>query len=120
MKRLIIALFAFVATVTAAFADNDATFPGGKEAMDEYITSNLKYPVTAKENGIEGVVNVSFVVNADGSIGTIEIKRLIDPDLEQEAIRLVKTMPKWTPAVKDGKPVQSIVEMPILFTLPAE
>ena len=112
--------FAGSAFVVSAFADAPAQFPGGKEAMDSFIKSHIQYPAAAKDNGIEGVVNVSFVVNTDGSIGTIKIVRLIDPDLEQEAIRLVKTMPAWTPAEKGGAPEKSTVEIPIVFELPSE
>lgn len=96
---------------------DSASYPGGDSAMQEYLTANMKYPAAAKQNGIEGVVNVSFVVKADGSIGTIKIARLIDPDLEQEAIRLVKNMPAWTPATNGGSAVDSTVEIAIPFQL---
>ena len=71
----------------------------------------------AKDNGIEGVVSVVFTVKADGSIGNIKIKRMIDPDLESEAIRLVKQMPAWTPANDNGTPVESTAETEISFSL---
>lgn len=88
----------------AAMALTPASFPGGKEAEQEYINANRKYPEMAKENGIEGVVSVVFIVKADGSIGNIKIKRMVDPDLEAESIRLVKNMPKWTPPTTTAKP----------------
>ena len=121
MKRFILSLEAVLTLAVAAVAaDTAAQFPGGKDAMTQYVNETLKYPDAARENGIEGVVNVSFVVKADGSIGTIKIARLIDPDLEQEAIRIVKNMPRWTPATRDGKAVDSTVETGIVFELRAE
>lgn len=121
MKRFIMSIVAVLALAFAAMAtDTAAQFPGGKEAMTQYVNETLKYPAAARENGIEGVVNVSFVVKADGSIGTIKIARLIDPDLEQEAIRIVKNMPRWEPATRDGKAVDSTVETGIVFELPSE
>lgn len=113
-------LFLTLGISITLFADSKASYPGGEDAMKEYLASNLQYPAAAKQNGIEGVVNVSFVVKADGSIGTIKIARLIDPDLEQEAIRLVKNMPAWTPAEKDGKAVDSTTEIAIPFQIPGE
>lgn len=86
--------------------------------MEEYIASNMKYPQTSLDNGIEGVVTLEATVNTDGSIGAITIVRMLDPDLEQEAIRLVKSMPAWTPAEKGGRPVMQKVTIPVKFTLP--
>ena len=81
------------------------------------ISENLQYPAMAKENGVEGIVNVAFTVKSDGSIGSIKIVRMIDPDLEQEAIRLVKSMPKWTPADDGGNPVDATATVAIPFIL---
>ena len=100
-----------------AFAITPASFPGGEAAQEQYILVNLKYPQTAKDNGIEGVVAVVFTVKADGTIGNIKIKRMVDPDLENEAIRLVKQMPNWTPATDNGTPVESTAEIDVPFTL---
>lgn len=117
MKKLLLSIGISAVAAISAYADAPASFPGGESALDKYITTNMKYPSTAAENGIEGVVNVRFTVNTDGSIGAIEIVRMIDPDLEQEAIRLIKGMPAWTPADKNGSPVQSIVTLPVTFSL---
>lgn len=117
MKRLL-SLAAATALTLSAAADSAPAFPGGDDALASYISTNMKYPKPAADNGIEGIVNVSFTVNTDGSIGSIKIDNLLDPDLEQEAIRLVKTMPKWTPADKGGTPVAQSVSLPIKFTLP--
>ena len=112
MKK-IIALMMLAFSFIGANAAQTPTFPGGDSALQAYITENLQYPASAKDNGIEGVVSVTFTVKADGSIGNIKIKRMVDPDLEAEAIRLVKSMPKWTPA--DGGEAQAEVDIP--FTL---
>ena len=100
-----------------AFAGPKPEYPGGKAAMDQYISTNMKYPEAAKANGIEGVVDVAFMVKADGSIGSIKIVRMVDPDLESEAIRLVKGMPAWTPADQNGKPVDAQTQIEIIFQL---
>lgn len=114
-------MLAVIAMAPAALAQDTApSYPGGKEAMDQFIVSNMIYPAQAKTNGIEGVVDVSFVVHKDGSIGTIKIVRLIDPDLEQEAIRLVKKMPEWTPGTHDGTPVDAPAQIEVVFELPEE
>lgn len=86
--------------------------------MQKYIESHMQYPEASKQNGIEGVVNVECTIKADGTVGTIKIVRMVDPDLEQEAIRLVKNMPAWTPATKGGAPAESTVTIPVTFTLP--
>ena len=105
---------------SAAYAGPQPEFPGGQEGFDNYIASNLKYPASAKANGIEGVVDVAFVVKADGSIGSIKIVRMVDPDLETEAIRLVKGMPNWLPADEDGTPVDCQTQVGISFVLPSQ
>lgn len=120
MKKLLM-IFAFcVLAGASAFADSAASFPGGEVAMQEYISQNIQYPAPAMANGIEGVVTVEFTVLADGTIGQIKIVRMLDPDLEQEAIRIVKSMPAWTPADKGGAAVASKVTIPVKFTLPEE
>lgn len=108
------------ALLTAFAILTPAAYPGGEEALNAYIGQNLVYPQMPKEMGIEGVVPVEFTVRADGSIGTIRITRMIDPDLEQEAIRLVKNMPAWTPASDNGTPVESTATVKISFSLEEE
>lgn len=117
MKKFLITLLAVMGIVVGAVAADKPQFPGGQAALDKYITENMKYPQAAKDNGIEGVVGVVFTVKADGTIGTIKIKRMVDPDLEAEAIRLVKGMPKWVPADKDGNPVDAPAEVNVDFSL---
>lgn len=119
MKRLLM-IMAAVATFLGAMAAQKASFPGGEDAMNKYLAANIVYPAAAKANGVEGVVVVIAVVNPDGTLGTLKIQRMIDPDLEQEAIRVVKKMPKWTPATDDsGTPVSSTADIPVVFELSA-
>lgn len=117
MKKRIMTLLAGVVISAAAWALTPASFPGGNDGYQKYISENLKYPQAAKDNGIEGEVSVQFTVNTDGSIGNIRIKRMVDPDLEAEAIRLIKQMPAWTPATDNGQPVESTAELNVAFSL---
>ena len=117
MKKIKTLLMMAVSFLGAKAATKAPEYPGGNEALQSYITENIQYPAEAKENGIEGVVSVTFTVKTDGTIGNIKINRPVDPDLESEAIRLVKGMPKWTPANNDGTPVEAQTEVEVPFTL---
>lgn len=119
MKKFLLAMASTALAITANAAAVP-TYPGGEEAMKAYFAENMKYPEMAKENGIEGVIPLSVQIKSDGSVGTIKIVRMLDPDLEQEAIRLVKNMPKWTPADKNGTPVDATADISILFEIPGE
>ncbi len=92
-------------------------FPGGDAALLKFIGNSIKYPVIAQENGIQGRVVVSFVVNRDGSVVDAEVIRSIDPSLDREALRVVGTMPKWSPGEQRGKPVRVKYTVPIQFRL---
>lgn len=117
MKKILTIMIMVATWIGVANAQKVApSYPGGETALTTYISENLQYPAEAKANGIEGVVGVTFMVKADGSIGSIKIKRMVDPDLESEAIRLVKGMPKWTPGSVDGVAVDSPAEVDIPFT----
>lgn len=118
MKKIITsAILALTGIFGASAATTAPSYPGGEAALASYISDNLQYPASAKENGIEGVVSVMFMVKSDGSIGNIKIVRMVDPDLESEAIRLVKGMPKWTPASNDGTPVDNEASIDVKFTI---
>lgn len=97
-----------------------ASFPGGEKALAAYLDKNLQYPQPSISNGIEGVVNVKFLVKTDGTLDKLSIVRLVDPDLEAEAMRLVKGMPAWKPATVGGTPVASESNVQVTFTLPGE
>lgn len=118
MKKILMAIALGSGISMAARADSAPAYPGGEVAMEEYIATNMKYPSTAQDNGIEGVVTLEVEIKSDGTVGKIKIVRMLDPDLEQEAIRLVKTMPAWTPANKGGQNVDQTVTIPVKFTLP--
>ena len=91
--------------------------PGGDGELLKYIGKSIKYPVIAQENGIQGRVICSFVVNRDGSIVDAEVVRGVDPSLDKEAIRVINTMPKWSPGKQRGKPVRVKYTVPITFRL---
>lgn len=120
MKKTL-TLIASLAIAATAMAQTDtipAAYPGGEKAMTAYLQKNLKYPQPSLNNGIEGVVTVKFTVKADGALDGFSIVRLVDPDLEAEAVRLVKGMPAWTPATVGGTPVDSESNVEVVFTLP--
>ncbi|MDH6358107.1 energy transducer TonB [Parabacteroides sp. PF5-9] len=92
-------------------------FPGGDQELLKFISRSIKYPVIAQENGIQGRVVVSFVVNRDGTVVDAEVVRGVDPALDKEALRVVNTMPKWKPGMQRGKPVRVKYTVPIMFRL---
>lgn len=85
--------------------------------MNKWLKDNLKYPILAQENGISGRVFVAFVVEKDGSITDVKVARSVDPSLDKEAVRVVKSMPKWNPGQQRNKPVRVAFTVPINFTL---
>jgi protein TonB len=92
-------------------------FPGGELALRKFIAESIKYPVIAQENGIQGKVYVTFVVDRDGSITNATIARGVDPSLDKEALRVVNSLPKWKPGKQRGKPVKVSYTVPINFVL---
>ncbi|MDH6307686.1 TonB family protein [Dysgonomonas sp. PFB1-18] len=93
-------------------------FPGGQEALDTYLQTNMKYPKRALQYGIEGRAIYNLLIEPDGEISKIWVFKSLFPDCDQEAFYLIKKMPKWTPGLKDGKPVAMQVMLPIPFVLP--
>lgn len=92
-------------------------FPGGREVLMKYLAANIKYPASAVKGKKEGRVIVTFIVQKDGSITHAKIVRSIDPELDAEALRVVKGMPKWTPGTQLGKPVSVKYTLPVKFSL---
>lgn len=92
-------------------------FPGGPAALMKYLSENTKYPVVAQENGVQGRVTVQFVVEKDGSISDVRVLRGVDPSLDKEAVRVVKSMPRWTPGKQNGITVRVNYRVPVLFRL---
>ena len=97
--------------------EEDPEFPGGLEALSHFIADNIKYPQLAKENNITGKVYVSFVVEKDGRVGQVKILRDIGGGCGNEAVRVVKSMPKWKPGKQRGKPVRTQFNLPVSFDL---
>jgi protein TonB len=93
------------------------SFPGGDADLFKFLSTNVKYPVIAQENGIQGRVICQFVVNKDGTIVDVEVVRSVDPSLDKEAIRVIKSMPKWSPGKQRGKPVRVKYTLPVNFKL---
>ena len=93
------------------------TFPGGMGALMKYLAENIKYPPLAKESGIQGRVFINFVVEPDGSISNVKVLRGIGGGCDEEAVRVVQNMPKWTPGKQRGKPVRVSYNLPVKFTL---
>lgn len=100
-------------TVVEAMPD----FPGGDAARIKYLNENIKYPQMARESGIQGRVFVTFVVEKDGAVTDVRVLRGIGGGCDEEAIRVIKNMPKWKAGKQRGKPVRVQFNMPILFKL---
>ena len=93
------------------------SFPGGESALMKYLQSNTQYPTVAAENGVQGRVIVGFVVERDGSITDVNIMRGADPSLDREAMRVVRSMPRWNPGKQNGSAVRVKYQVPVTFRL---
>ncbi len=122
---MLVLLFSFT-TSTAQTKKNDMVFdvvevmpqyPGGQIAMLKYIMENIKYPEQAMKEGIQGRVTVRFIVEKDGSISNVKPVLSVHPLLDKEAVRVVKSMPKWSPGKQKGKPVRVQFNVPVMFKL---
>ncbi|MBL7938686.1 MAG: TonB family protein [Flavobacteriales bacterium] len=101
-------------------AERMPEFPGGNEAMMEFVVKELKYPEAARKAGKEGKVFVGFVVDAEGAVTKVVVKRGVDPAIDAEAVRVVSAMPKWKPGMDAGKPVAVEMVLPLVFELEDE
>ena len=128
MKKLFLIVFfmAFVSVnaYSQSKAQDDAvysmvseqpSFPGGMQEMMKFISENRKYPAEAKAKDVHGKVIVAFVVERDGSLSDVKIRRGIGYGCDEEAIRLIKSMPKWTPGKQNGKAVRVSMMLPVSF-----
>ena len=122
---MLVLLFSFM-TSTAQTKKNDMVFdvvevmpqfPGGQIAMMKYIMENMKYPEQAMKERIQGRVTVRFIVEKDGSISDVKPILSVHPLLNKEAVRVVKSMPKWSPGKHNGKPVRVRFNLPVMFKL---
>lgn len=134
MTKQVFLLFILLFTVQFSFANEIPTdsvkkemvfdmpeqmpqFPGGGDAMDQFVNETIKYPAAAKEKRIQGKVYVQFVVEKDGSITDVIVRRGTNELLDAEAVRVVKLMPNWKPGSVKGKPVRVRYTLPITFSL---
>ena len=122
---MLVLLFSFM-TSTAQTKKNDMVFdvvevmpqyPGGQIAMLKYLMENIKYPEQAMKEGIQGRVTVRFIVEKDGSISDVKPILSVHPLLNKEAVRVVESMPKWSPGKQNGKPVRVRFNVPVMFKL---
>ena len=122
---MLVLLFSFM-TSTAQTKKNDMVFdvvevmpqfPGGQIAMLQYLMKNIKYPEQAMKEGIQGRITVRFIVEKDGSISDVKPVLSVHPLLNKEAVRVVKSMPKWSPGKHNGKPVRVRFNLPVMFKL---
>lgn len=97
--------------------EDDPEFPGGLDALAQYLAKNIQYPDLARQNNITGRVFVTFVVEKDGSVGQVKVLRDIGGGCGAEAMRVVKSMPKWKPGKQRGKPVRTQFNLPVNFDL---
>jgi protein TonB len=93
------------------------SFPGGEAKLMEYVAKNIKYPQIARETGIQGRVFVGFVVEPDGSISNVKLLRGIGGGCDEEAMRVIKSLPKWKPGKQRGKAVRVSYQIPVFFKL---
>lgn len=99
-------------------ADQEPEFSkGGLEGFFQYMTKNIRYPKEAKRAGIQGKVVVKFLIEKDGTVNHVRVWRSADPDLDQEAVRLISAMPKWKPAQLNGEPVIVEYTVPVFFRI---
>ncbi|MCU4176702.1 energy transducer TonB [Carboxylicivirga sp. N1Y90] len=97
--------------------EDKPVFPGGDAALLKYVNQNVRYPVICQENGVQGMVTVSFVIDEKGKVTNVKSLRSPDPNLEREAVRVVKTLPDWKPGKQRGRPVKVSFMVPVRFVL---
>ncbi|WP_229363451.1 energy transducer TonB [Flectobacillus sp. BAB-3569] len=97
--------------------EQQAEFPGGIPAFAKFLQKNLKYPAAAQRANVQGKVYVQFVVNTDGSIQGVEVLKSVGFGCDEEAVRVIKMVPKWNPGKQSGRPVRSRFTVPINFVL---
>lgn len=107
----------FNADTVLTIAEVMPEFPGGSKAFTQYVRDNMIYPEIAKEIGVEGKVFVKFIIHSTGQISSTQIARGVYPALDQEAMRLIKLMPRWNPGVQKGKAVPVYYILPVVFRL---
>ncbi|HLK30986.1 MAG TPA: TonB family protein [Puia sp.] len=95
--------------------EKESEYPGGVAALSEFLSKHLRYPDKALKNNTQGTVVVQFIVDKDGSVTDVQVAKGVDPLLDEEAVRVIKKMPKWQPAIQGGRQVKSYKKQPIAF-----
>ncbi len=104
-------------TLIVDFPDKNPEFPGGTAALFQYLHDHIKYPLLARESNIQGTVYVYFVVESDGSITNFKVVRSVGGGCDEEAVRIVKSMPRWKPGLQHSRPVRVSFNLPVKFVL---
>jgi protein TonB len=99
------------------YVEEMPSFPGGQDEFLTYVASHIQYPEIAKRAGVEGKIFVSFVVGKDGKVSDVEVVKGIGAGCDEEAVRVIRGMPKWNPGKQNGRPVHVKVSVPIIFKL---
>lgn len=100
--------------------DKEPEFVGGVVKTGRFLGGTIHYPAHARENNIQGTVELSFIVETDGRLTNIKVMKSVATDLDAEAIRVLHLSPKWSPGIKDGQPVRTFYQMPISFSLASD
>ena len=104
-------------TQVFAYVEQMPSFPGGETALMKYIAENLRYPSAAQDQGIQGLVILRFVVTGTGDVGEVQVIKSLDPSCDREAVRVVKSLPRFHPGRQQGKPVNVWFQLPVRFQL---
>jgi len=99
------------------YVEEKPSFPGGEYGLQRFLRANVKYPESERVKGIQGLVIISFIIEKDGSISHIEVRKSLNPAFDAEAVRVIQAMPKWKPGKQRGKNVRVIVNIPLRFSL---
>jgi protein TonB len=99
------------------YVEEMPTFPGGSDAFLTFVAQNIRYPEIAKRAGVEGRVAISFVVSPSGNVSDVQVAKSIGAGCDEEAVRVIKSMPKWNPGKQNGRPVNVQISVPIIFRL---
>lgn len=97
--------------------ETNATFPGGIDSFYAYLASNIHYPLAARQNNVQGKVYITFIIDTDGSVTDVKVLKGIGSGCDEEAVRVIKASPKWTPGMQNGRAVRQQFTVPINFTL---
>ncbi len=108
------------AEILVQVVEQQPEFPGGMAELMKYLQKNTRYPQICKEQGVQGRVIVQFVVNTDSTITDVNVIKSVNPHLDEEAVRVVKAMPKWNPGKQRGEPVRVRFTLPVTFRLPKD